>query len=212
MPNIGFSLTNPQLTYSKSLYATDGWRLSFTAELGNRVHQHVDLTTEEKSLDMLDGSLGFQAVDEGAMPEGKGHGTLSYWEGSKEPLFGSPPAYNIELWVPAAQLQRIQQTMADGLPLLGINIDVPSLQFGWDPDGSGKKWDNAKDSIVQIDGYRLFFGIKPVELVDIEPDPLEQYVDTDAKSLIAIRQLQKTVQYILFAITALLAFLFLRMS
>lgn len=203
MPSIGFTLSDPQLAYSKSIIATDGWRLSFTAELGNSVHQHVDLTTEEGTLDNVDGFLGFQSIEDGSAPEGKGHGTLSYWEGSKDNLFGSHPTYNVELWVSNEQLRRIQQTMADGLPLRGVNVEVSGLQYGWEPDGSGKKWDNAKDKTLQIEGYRLFFGTTLVELTDIEPDAPEPTVETGMKTLVAVRDLQKTVHYIFYALLAL---------
>jgi hypothetical protein len=101
--------------------------------------------------------------------------------------------------MPGADLARLTQTMIDGMPLRSVNIEVP-IEYGWQPDGSGKKWDNVASPAVEIEGYRLFFGESGEE--EVLPDPPEAADDPIPRILAELRNVGRSLNYLLYAVIA----------
>jgi len=153
MPNVGFILSEPQVTYWDEEYGSDGWRLGFEANLANSYRQHVDLTTDEGDLRNIDGAVSFEPISRQAYM-GFEKGAMTYWKGFDD----VPPKYLVTLRLPDGELARLMKTIADGSPLLSVNVAVDDMEYGWEPDGSGMKWDNVAKCAIEVKGYRLFFG------------------------------------------------------
>jgi hypothetical protein len=198
MPHVGLLLNKPTLTFDNGEFGSKGWRLSFKSELANAWHQQVELTTDDKFED-LDGTVAFEDADGSEAYKGHGKGSLTFWKGRDDPIDGRPPAYLATIRMPSTDLARLTQTIIDGLPLRSVNIDVP-IEYGWQPDGSGKKWDNAANPAVAIEGYRLFFG--EAEEEEVLPDPPETAIDHTPKILAELRNVGRTLNYLLYAVIA----------
>ncbi|MDX3885399.1 MAG: hypothetical protein QHC65_13320 [Sphingomonas sp.] len=195
------------MTYDNSPFGSNGWRLSFKSQLANAWHQRVELTTEEKFVD-LDGTVAFQDADTTEAYHGHQKGSLTYWKGHDDIIQGTPPSYLVNIRLPGADLARLTQTVVDGMPLQSVNIEVP-IEYGWEPDGSGKKWDNTANPAVEIESYHLFFDQPEEE--EIVPDPPEETIDPHAKILTEVRAIARTSRHVLYAfIAAVVALLWLK--
>lgn len=207
MPSVGFIVGPPSIVLAKGLIGSDGWRLSFDIQLANSFRQKVSLTTEEESLSNLDGTVAF--VDASSEPYlGFANGSLSYWEGYESDFDGAPSRYSVVLRLPSDELQNLRRTIAEGNPLVSMSVRVPDLRYGWQPDGSGKEWDNATNPGLEVDGFALYFG-RPEE-EEVTPDPPETEVNTEIKSLVALREVHRTLVYILLALVGLIVLVIFR--
>lgn len=199
MPNVGLKVVNPSMTLSHHDQGTKTWRLSFEASLANGWRQSVELTTDHK-FEELNGTVDFETTEiEGY--KGFEKGSLSFWHASGDEISPMPPSYLATIRLHPDDHQRLLDMLAGGLPLMSVNIDVPDMSYGWEPDGSGKIWDNAEKPAIEIKGYRLFFGKADAgELLEDLPEP---EIQTDAKILTAIRDLKHTSRWTLYAFIAL---------
>lgn len=208
MPSVGFIVGKPSLVYRQNLIGSDGWRLGFDIQLANSFRQTVSLSTEEESLSNLDGSLAFE--DNNGEPYlGFAVGSLSYWEGHDDYIDGHPSSYTLVIRLPPDDLASLRNAIAQGTSLQSVNVRVPGMKYGWQPDGSGKEWDNKANPGLEIDGFALYFG-KPEE-EEIVPDPPETEVNTEVKSLLALREVHKMLAYILTALVVLLVVIIFRL-
>ena len=207
MPNIGLILSKPQVTYWDSEFGSDGWRLGFEACLANSYRQHVDLTTNDGDLRNLDGTVSFEPISKQAYM-GFEKGAMTYWKGSDDVIGPFPARYLVTLRLPDEDLARLMKTIADGLPLLSVNVSVDDMAYGWEPDGSGMKWDNATKPAIEVKGFGLFFGKH--EEKEVVPDPPEPAVETDIKMLVALREIRQGFRYILYALIAVIAVVAMR--
>lgn len=207
MPSVGFIVGQPSLVFRQNLIGSDGWRLGFDIQLANSFRQKVSLTTEEESLSNLDGSLAFE--DTNSEPYlGFTAGSLSYWEGCDDEFYGHPSSYTLVIRLPPDELRNLRDAIAQGNSLQSVSVRVPAMKYGWQPDGSGKEWDNAANPGLEIDAFALYFG-KPEE-EEVVPDPPETEVNTEVKSLLALRDVQRTLSYILLALIGLILVTYIR--
>jgi hypothetical protein len=201
MPTVSLLIRDPKLTYTNDEFNPGSWRLSFRADLANGYRQHVDLTSDERTMADLDGTVAFEP-DTTEAYMGFEKGSLTYWKGSSDDIHPNPPNYLATLRMPQDDLTSLMKTIADGLPLMSVNISVDDMEYGWEPDGSGKKWDNATKPKIEITGYRLFFGQRD------EDDEVHQAVEpvdqTPERVLSAIRDVGSRVSYLLYAIALLI--------
>jgi len=210
MPSIGLAVSNPVVTYSGNSYGgRGGWRLSFEGVLADSLSHHVDLTTEEKEFSNLAGTVAFEEADGKEPCEGFVKDALTYWKAINDSLDPQPASWLATIHMPSKDLQRLLKTIADSLPLRSVNIDADGLEFGWEPDGSGKKWDNAATPALAIKGYRLFFGSP--EKQEILPDPPEPEIQTDLWMLTEAREARKSISYLTYAVIGLIVVLFNRL-
>ena len=206
MPHIGLLVSRPRRTFSRGGFASSGWYMSFDASLARSWTQEVELTTEEGFKD-LEGHVGFVDAD-AREPDYEGHdvGTLSYHQGRHDAyLDGTAPAFLVTLRLPRADLDPLIASVAIGPALRSLNIDVPGLEYGWAPDGSMKKWDNAANPRLPIEGFRLFFGEPEEEEIEPDPVPLIEPGPAFTRHDLEMTRLVTTARYILFAVVALVA-------
>lgn len=207
MPTVGFIVGTHRVVFRQGLIGSDGWRLSFGIQLANSFRQKVALSTEEQSLTNVEGALAFE--DSSSEPYlGFPVGSLSYWKGWEGDFDGHPSHYSLVIRLPSAELQSLRDTIAQGTPLQSVNVEVPGLKYGWQPDGSGKEWDNAADPGLEVGGFALFFGQPEEE--ELVPDPPETEVNTEVKSLVALREVNRTLGYILFSLVVLIVMTIVR--
>ena len=207
MPDVGLVLGKPQVTYRDEKYFSKGWQLCFEAKLANSFRQHVDLTTEEGDMRNLDGIVSFESTLKPAYM-GFEKGLFSYWQGSNDVITPRPANYLVTLRMADEDLVRLMRTIANGIPLLSVNVSVDEMEYGWEPDGIGKKWDNVANPKIEVKGYSLFFGKHEEE--EIVPDLPEPAIETAIKMLKALRGTGQTMRYVLFALVALIVLLITR--
>jgi len=204
MPSIELVVRDPQVTLRDFLSVPEGWRLTYKAGLANAWTQSVDLTTDHDFND-LEGTVAFEDADAREPYKGFAKGSLSYWKGSDDVIFPRPASWLATIRLPSVDLERLMKTVADGLPLASVNIDLDSeaegIKNGWEPDGSGKKWDNAAHPALEITGFSLYFG-RPQE-EELVPDPPEPEIKTDVKVLEAVRAVARNTTYLIYAIIGL---------
>jgi hypothetical protein len=197
MGHIGLILSNPQMTFGYGGHQHKGWRLSFDAALARPWHQSVDLTGPEKFTELA-GSVGFE--DEiGELYHGHKVGSLTYWPSNDRDTFGEPPGYLVTLRMSGGDIDKIQHSAEAGLPLRSLNITVPAVGYGWTPDGADKKWDNVANPVLEIEGYRLFFG-KPEDEDDIGDEPSTPMASspTELAILAELQRMSKSSRYLLY--------------
>ena len=208
MPNISFIVNDPRVTLGHSKYGGGGWTASFGAKQADAHVHHVDLTTEEEKLGNLDATIHFPQMDAAREYDEAQKGQIHYWKGTRDIFFPDPPACTVTIYLPDHDREQMLRTIADGLPLRTVNVNVDGLEYGSEPDGSGKKWDNAAKPTLTINDYTLFFGLQNEE--ETIADPPEPTIDTDVKMLVALRNLQKSGKYILVTIVSLLILLMVK--
>lgn len=201
MPNVSFILSKPQVTYFDFEHGSEGWRLGFEASLANSYRQHVDLTTEDGDLKNLAGTVAFEPISKQSYM-GFEKGAMTYWKGFDDVIEPLPARYLVTLRLPDEDLARLMKTIADGLPLLSVNVSVDDMAYGWEPDGSGMKWDNATKPAIEVKGFALFFGKH--EEKEVVPDAPEPAIETDIKMLTALREIQQGLRYILYTLIAVI--------
>lgn len=209
MPTVGLIVTNPQVIFGDDEFGgREGWRLSFDASLSNSYLQRVDLTTDESDIKNLKGTVGFESNSK-EPHKGFQKGSLTYWKGSDDDIFPVAPSYLVTLRMSDADLAELVKTISAGISLMSVSLSFSSedMGSGYRPDGSHKKWDNRAKPAIEIQGYRMFFG-KPEE-EEVVPDPPEPSIETETKMLAALRDIARTVRYVLYAIVALTAAVFL---
>lgn len=194
MVAVSFIVTNPSASFSDQKYGFEGWGISFRAELSNSFRQHVELSSQEEELKNLDGVIRFFDRNPDKTEHQK-KGTIFYWKGSDDNVFPDPPGYTVTIFLEKSDYENINRTIGDGLPLYTVRIDVEGMKYGWEPDGSGKKWDNINNPTLEIEGYTLFFGEPEEE--EIVPDPPEPKVDTLPKLLAEVRAVNSKTTYAL---------------
>ena len=199
MPDIALLVGQPRITFTDSKFLTNGWHLAYRATLAQSWRQRIELVSGD-DFKQLDGWVGFQDSEAAEPYLGHQKGTLYFSKGSDAQFYERGPSYTSTIRLPAADLQRLLRTIASGTPLKSVNIEVP-IDYGWEPDGSGKKWDNVTTPAVEIEGFQLFFGEPENE--EIIPDRPEDAIESDEKSLKKLREIAQASRLTLYAVLAL---------
>jgi hypothetical protein len=204
MAHVGLIVSKPQVTYRDLEYGHEGWRLSFSAKLANSWVQEIELSSGHE-FNSLEGTVAFENDAKEAY-EGHAKGSLTFWEGSDDAISPRPASYLATIRFPAVDLERLMKTLADGLPLRSVNVHIGSgMKYGWQPDGSGKNWDNVANPALEITGYTLYFGEADEEEDEEEvvSDLPDLEIKTDVKVLEAVREVSRNTTHLLYAIIAL---------
>lgn len=199
MPDIALLVGQPRITFTDSQLLTNGWRLAYRATLAQSWRQRVELASGD-DFKQLDGWIGFQDADATEPYLDHKKGTLYFSKGSDTQFYERGPSHTSTIRLPTADLERLLTTIASGVALKSVSIEV-SVDYGWEPDGSGKKWDNVARPAVEIEGFQLFFGEPEDE--EIITDPPEDAVETDQKSLKQLREIARASRFTLYVVLAL---------
>jgi hypothetical protein len=154
MPIVNFVLDNAKTAIGSGNLGRPVWLLSFTAHLADACHQHVDLTTDEGGLQNLEGILTFEAS---SSPPYMGfeNGFLMYFRAWDDDISPTPASFQMMLRMEESDLFRLMDAVIAGTKLLRVSVSVDQMEYGWEPDGSGMRWDNASHPHIEIGGYQL---------------------------------------------------------
>lgn len=99
-------------------------------------------------------------------------GTLTYSEKYEGDLGSEPASYSVEVFIDPSQFDQLVRSARQGKLPAYISIDVvgEGIKYGWEPDGSGKEWDNK--ARPQLPVVWVGFGvILAADASDVEEEP-----------------------------------------
>lgn len=153
------------------------WSVGFELYLG--WHEKVRVTTEEEELKNLEGGVAFTVRDK-SMPKDE-WGELYYSPGRNDDIMPSPPGYSVFLTLDQSDHDRLVSLVQNGVPLTKLSIKTgKGVKYGWEPDGSGKDWDNEQFPKVKVLGFTLNFGTDQGDVLDDDVEPSKSIFDEAA--------------------------------
>jgi hypothetical protein len=103
--------------------------------------ESIKLSSDEKFED-LDGRL-MVFPDVGESHENpNGFGTLHYLAARDDDFHPFPPRFIVQTPIPAGHFDELLSAAKFGRIPSKISVDIEGMEYDWQPDGSGKKWDN----------------------------------------------------------------------
>lgn len=197
MPNITLVPTRATLGFSSGdTLTSSGDRpcLSFKVKPEKPWRNEVRLTTGEK-FGELDGTVALRA---GAPPadwkpirivlspiSGREEdvpviGRLGYWEKREDDFDSQPANYLAELWIASDQFtELVFAARAGRLPrFISLEVVGDGIKYGWEPDGSGKEWNNKeRPHLVITKAY--FATVLAIDATDVDEDDAIELSNTD---------------------------------
>ena len=86
-----------------------------------------------------------------------------------------PASYIVEILLFDTQLNELLAAARCGRAPSRISVDVEGMEYDWQPDGSGKKWDNKASPHLRIVSARFTVPVvSPVTSNELERDPAEK--------------------------------------
>lgn len=103
--------------------------------------ERVTVKGEPEPLESLEGTVSVRAgpLD----PDRELCGQLSYFPAQPDDIDYRPASYAADVVVTTQQFMELLQCASQGILPSLISLDVSGLQYGWEPDGSGKVWDSV---------------------------------------------------------------------
>ncbi|WP_131454172.1 hypothetical protein [Xanthomonas citri] len=118
-------------------------------------------------------------------------GVCSFSEKTDEPDYWKDESFYAHVGIEKIDLQLIYSAWASGKIVRTITIDVPDINYGWEPDGSRKIWDLGRNYCL-ISGATISVGDgKPSELQEIEMS--QPMPAASSQSLIQIERLLSSI-------------------
>jgi hypothetical protein len=75
-----------------------------------------------------------------------------------------------------------------------ISLEIEGMHYDWQPDGSGKKWDNRNNPHVKINSVRL---LVPLSAIDVQPGiDVEPFAPNRSPTRVQIQELTSTLQHL----------------
>ena len=73
-------------------------------------------------------------------------GTLTYSEETELDIATYPASYEVEAWIGPSHFDQLLRAARQGKMPSSMRVDVAGdgIKYGWEPDGSGKDWDNKE--------------------------------------------------------------------
>lgn len=127
-------------TQDSSADASDGSR-SLRYRVALHYSNHVRLSTGE-DLRKLEGKVFLWPSDSPSITEESPFGWLCYIEAYEGEFDSLPAYYSVELRLPRQQFDELLSAARLGRVPSYISVNVKGLEIGWEPDGSGREWDN----------------------------------------------------------------------
>jgi hypothetical protein len=125
--------------------------LSYAVRLADG--ESIEITTGEK-FDDLKGQFVVSLDTEEAPPVREdATGLIAYHEAHGGDDYSFPASYTIQIWVPRATFDELLSAARFGRMPSKMTIETKGMDYDWQPDGSGKKWDNKKSRYLKIDSF-----------------------------------------------------------
>jgi hypothetical protein len=158
-------------------------RPKFFFEVHPLEHDYLELETGEifaredyarvhlSRMQLISASL---LITEAHTEEEISYSRMAYLEGSKrDDGEGYDPSISFHLFLPPAHFQQLMTNARSGLLPSSITLTLPydfhskenPLKMGWEPDGSGTKWNNRgeEDRKISIEGATLSYDLLTVQ-------------------------------------------------
>lgn len=106
------------------------WRTSVRDKANNEIGSapwEVQVVPEDR--------IAEHAKDLGAV------GICSYHERVDDPEYGSPAVFSAYVGLPQQSISDLWTAWNAGKTISSITLEIDDLEYGWEPDGSGKVWD-----------------------------------------------------------------------
>lgn len=146
-------------------------RLVLLGETRLKRRESVKLTTEE-DFDKLDGVLRL-VEQEGEEEDENSIGRLSYTKEFKGALDYLKASYTVDVKLPKRRFEALLTVVNQGRLPSEISITTEGMTYDWQPDGSGKIWDNKNTPRIPI---KSIYFIVPL----VGRDPLD-FLDDETK-------------------------------
>ena len=121
--------------------------LSFKIQLAQG--ESLTLSSGEKSSE-LDGRVTvFPGTEEAEK------GTLSYFPARNDEFYAFPPQFIVQTALPLNQFNELLSAAKLGRMPSTISVEIEGMDYDWQPDGSGKKWDNKALPRLAVSSMRF---------------------------------------------------------
>jgi hypothetical protein len=154
---------------------TAGWFLSLSAKFERRTELVV--TTGEKTEEFEIHVTLRQCSDDYAQwlrSRGKEFekavGHLRYSEAWSGDFYGSPPMLSFEVILGGAQMDLLRSFAKHGRFPREISAEVGGVEYDWQPDGRGKKWDTAAQPVVPLNSISFSLPISEPDTDEFDSD------------------------------------------
>ena len=174
---------------------TGAWTVMIDAKLDGGWRDKLRITTGEKSEDLPVG-IHIGVVKEGQSealqklhplvpnPDGSASETVigffHYYRAFEDQYgtFSTPAGFGAELYLPEPVLRDLFDLAKAGrTPThLGLIVGIvpDGMRFGWEPDGSGKDWDNAKTPQLPVIQANFVYPVLTPEEDKEVPEPFQE--------------------------------------
>src|SRR5712692_10356410 len=127
-------------------------------EIQLKRRQSVKLTTDE-DFNKLDGILRLVEETNEGSHDSKPIGWITYCEEFNMIDSYSKASYTVEVCIPRTRFELLLAAVNRGKMPSQITVDVEGMTFDWQPNGSGKVWDNKSSKQLPI---KSVFFITPL--------------------------------------------------
>jgi hypothetical protein len=188
------------------------WRLTLAVQI--RRDESLKLQTGEKENELeIHFSFKRQTQDELDFLKTRGEGFdkaiggVHYFAASTHDFGSHPAALMFEIMVDDPEMETLLQLAANRLYPSALNVTVEGMDYDWQPDGSGKKWDNIARPILPITAadFTLPISEPPTESDEedsFDPSPAPRPPESALPFLKEISQRILLMMYLLAAIAA----------
>ena len=139
-------------------------------------------------------------------------GALQYFAAHDDYIDPFPPSFIIQTTISANQFDKLLSAAKLGRIPSEISVDIEGMEYDWQPDGSGKKWDNKTSPRLPVNSIRFSVPLVPYAEEDgserrtsensmpatrLQVDQLIQHLDSHSS------EFAKTLKHVFWAIVIL---------
>ena len=158
MAIIDFEAISADLSVSVGEFERKHPILSFRVQLVQG--ESIKLSSDEK-FEALDGRVTvFPDVGESQENQNT-FGTLHYFAARDDDFHPFPPSFIVQTTIPASQFDELLSAAKFGRIPSEISADIEGMEYDWQPDGSGKKWDNKASPRLPVNSVRFNVPLLP---------------------------------------------------
>lgn len=152
MAIVNFEAFSAELFASMGEFEKKSPGLSFGVRLAQR--ESIKLASGEKFED-LDGRVTVLPDTEAPGEDQKGFGTLHHFAACDDDFDPFPPSFIVQTVLPKHQFNELLSAAKLGRVPSVISVDIEGMEYDWQPDGSGKKWDNKTSPKLDVKSVRF---------------------------------------------------------
>lgn len=186
-----------------------GGNLSFRVKLSEG--ETVSLSSGD-SLENLEGRVTIKPNSGEAKEKENGIGSIWYFTASDDGLSRYPASYIVEAMLPPDQFIELVSAAQIGRIPSVIQVSAEGMSYDWQPDGSGKKWDNKESNVLPVTSINFIVPLVSSdqgELLEARlsdqllPATRLQVGELAERLNSQITEIDKTLKYIFWAIIVL---------